>query len=183
MSDNIFTFFYKKNNGCELSNFYECDIIINKNIYSSGELAFHGLKYNIISNKINNKNRKVELINYSIKFQKNEGFDKLSGNKIKSKGGKNGLKLSIEELQIWYQYRDKIQKQICKYKYENYKNIRNILNDTNSKILIHPALRCSDKNVIKQYWTGRIKIIDDKIKIIGHNKLGKIWMDIRKKNQ
>jgi predicted NAD-dependent protein-ADP-ribosyltransferase YbiA (DUF1768 family) len=182
MADNFFTFFHKKRCGRELSNFHECDIIINRNIYSSGELAFHGIKYNLISKHIKNINRKKELINYSVKFQQNEEFDKLSGHKVKSKGGKNGLKLSLEELEIWYKYRNKIQKKICQYKYETYDDIKKILDNTNDKVLVHPALRCSDKNVVKQHWTGRIKIIDDQVKIIGHNKLGKIWMDIRRKN-
>ena len=180
MINNIFTFFYKKKDGRELSNFYECDIIIDNNIYSSGELAFHSIKYQMIGEHVQNIDRKKELVNYSIKFKKGGVFDILPGHKVKSKGGKNGLRLTFDELEIWNKFRDKIQKRICVYKYETYDNIKKLLDDTKDKILVHPALRCSDQNVVKQYWSGRVKIIDQKTKIIGCNALGKIWMSIRK---
>jgi hypothetical protein len=48
------------------------------------------------------------------------------------------------------------------------------------KILIHPALRCSEVLIErKKVWEGRAIIKDGKLVIIGKNQLGNIWMKLR----
>ena len=51
---------------------------------------------------------------------------------------------------------------------------------SDDKILIHPALRCKEELVKHRLWEGRaIYREDDLIEVIGENRLGKLWMDLR----
>lgn len=183
--DKVFTFFAKKNLGKELSNFYEChvEIVLNDGSiksYNSGESAYHGMKYITIANNICDENKKRILLEYSKKFELNGEFDKLTQNEIKRKGGKNGLKLEKHELKIWENLSINIQKQICFYKYNNYSIVKEILNLTKGKILIHPAMRVNIEKVKEKLWEGRAIIKHtNELEIIGQNMLGKIWMEIR----
>ena len=57
--ENMFTFFGKKKEGRELSNFYKGRVTVDGRHYSSGEHAFHGSKYIEIS-KVLDGVRKLE---------------------------------------------------------------------------------------------------------------------------
>ena len=63
------------------------------------------------------------------------------------------------------------------YKYKNSQLVRDVLQKTKGKVLIHPAMRMNIKKVPNCLWEGRY--IKEENKIIGRNMLGKIWMDIR----
>ena len=174
----IFNFFGRKNEGKELSNFWKGIVVVDGRLYSSGEAAFHGSKYIEVS-KINEGNRKEMLLGYGRKFEISGEFGNMFEGKLKQKGGKKGMLLNGIEIELWNRVGIVIQKKICSYKYKNYEVVRDVLDGSRGKVLIHPAMRCSYENIKNRYWEGRGKVIDDKIVVLGKNMLGNIWMDIR----
>ncbi len=57
--------------------------------------------------------------------------------------------------------------------------MRNDLCKSKGKILIHPAMRCSEEKLKSRLWEGKCVMVDGKIKVIGKNKLGELWMELR----
>ena len=114
----IFFFSFQEKDGFELSNFYKMDIQIYDKLFSSGESAFHGMKYYILSLHSKNQERKIELEEYGKKFLKYGEFDNLEQSEIKKKGGKSGLKLNSDELKLWGHLSIDVQKKISLYKYK-----------------------------------------------------------------
>jgi hypothetical protein len=55
--------------------------------------------------------------------------------------------LNHDELNLWVKLSIDVQKEICKYKYDNYEKVRTDLHNSKNKILIHPAMRCSHENI------------------------------------
>ena len=72
-----------------------------------------------------------------------------------------------------------MQREICDWKFDNYEEVRNDLVRSGTKILVHPALRCSEAKLKDRIWEGKAVVIDDKVEILGSNLLGKIWMELR----
>jgi predicted NAD-dependent protein-ADP-ribosyltransferase YbiA (DUF1768 family) len=177
----IVTFFSGKKEYRSLSNFWENDIIVeneDKNrIYESGEHCFHGEKYIRLSELSNDENRKNILFNYGKTFIKPSQYK--TSIMAKKMGGKKGLILNSYELEKWTLISIDIQKNICKWKITNYEEVRNDLQKSKDKILVHPAMRCSLEKIENRIWEGRAKIIDNKIIIYGKNLLGNIWMEYR----
>ena len=177
---NVLKFFSKSKEGKELSNFYKGNVIIDDRLYNCGESAFHGSKYIVVSDMKNLPiKRKCLLLEYGRKFEVGGDFGDLDGSQLKSKGGKKGLMLTMEELKYWDIKSDVIQIKICQYKYDTNHRIREIINDSKGRYLVHSALRLSLENVKKRKWEGRIVIEDGKPVLYGGNKLGCIWMKIR----
>lgn len=87
--------------------------------------------------------------------------------------------LSKEELELWCSLSIEVQNEICKYKYENYEEVREELMKSKGKILVHPAMRCSEEKVKTRLWEGKGVVVDGKIQVIGRNMLGNLWMSIR----
>jgi predicted NAD-dependent protein-ADP-ribosyltransferase YbiA (DUF1768 family) len=182
LKQNIINFFSKKEEYRSLSNFWECKIIIQDGNtfeirdYDSGECYFHGEKFYLIGERtINNEKRKKELIEYSKKFL--SGNCDPDGAKVKKMG--RNLILTEYELKLWDQLKIDVQKEICEYKFENYEQVRNDLRNSGNKILIHPALRCSEKKLRCNDLCGKAVINNGKIEVIGRNIIGKIWMELR----
>ena len=178
----FFNFFSKKKEGRELSNFYEGVVVLDdERTYGSGEAAFHGSKYMKVGDTTNEPNRKQELYEYAKKFELGQEFSSLPENEIKKRGGKGkqGMKLGLNEIKKWEEGCLDVQREICKYKYENDDNVRQVLDSTIGKVLIHPAMRCNREKVKKRLWEGRGEICDDKLVVLGGNMLGNIWMEIR----
>ena len=184
--NNTFSFFWKKKDGVELSNFYPSlvkikdDVVIRE--YNSGESAFHGMKYIEISKQIHCINRKTELFNYGMKFEVNGEYGKLSGADVKKKGGKKGLLLKENELNVWKDRGEEIQRKICNYKYQHLKEVRECLEKNKDKILIHPIMRINNDKLKFCVWEGRGVIENGEFKVLGKNLLGNIWMQIRDEN-
>ena len=164
-------FFSRKKELLSLSNFWLSDIKVkymNSYItYPSGEHCFHGEKFRILGTLDN----EPKLISYSKQFRSPTD---LTPSQAKVKGGKNGLKLNQNQLLFW----DKtlammIQTNICNYKYNNYEQVRNDLLKSNDKVLIHSARTLGP-------WNGRAKYNNNELTVLGENKLGKIWMNVRK---
>jgi hypothetical protein len=49
------------------------------------------------------------------------------------------------------------------------------------RVLIHPAMRCSEEKVRTRLWEGKGVVVDSKIVVIGRNMLGNLWMEWREK--
>lgn len=180
LDSGVINFFFKREMCRSLSNFWNCDIkILDDDLvreYSSGENCFHGEKFIRIGQLCENEKRKKELIEYSKNFLK--GVGEIDGNKVKKMGRK--FILFKDELELWYSLSVDVQLEICKYKLEHYEEVRNdLFVVSRGKILIHPALRCSEENLKKRLWEGKGVVIDGKIEVIGKNMLGNLWMKLR----
>jgi len=179
LKEGVMNFFFKKEEGRCLSNFWECIIVVEDGDvireYDSGESCFHGEKFIRIGELCDNEDRKRLLLEYGSRFLR--GVCSKDGAVIK-KMGRNFI-LSKEELQIWASLSIDVQKHICKYKYDNYEEVRDELVKSKDKVLIHPAMRCSEEKVMSRLWEGKAFIVDGNIEVIGGNLLGRIWMNIR----
>lgn len=196
---NIFT----DKNSMTLHNHWKCDVIVYSNsynedsedgemeerIYESGEHCFHGEKYFRLSNICLDDVRRVQLYNYSKKFLK--GTKKSIG-EISKMAGKNGFRLTNKEIKMWNIIGIRVQQEICRYKINNYRQVRlelTILKQNHNH-----------KKLIYMNWNKTIKKINGKFEIKlenkilegngvvlesgevfieGKNTLGKIWMDYR----
>lgn len=190
----VMTFFYKKVKGRELSNFYESEINIQDSSgrmrsYTNGELAFHGMKYIEIGYQLTTTDpeRSAKLIEFGERFEKSGEFGQLTGAQAKSKGGqKHGINLTPQETGIWGSSRDDVQYKISQYKVDTCPLVRTVLENSGDKILVHPAARVGDNKMDDVYWEGRAKLVqndagENEVQILGENRLGGIWMDIRNK--
>jgi predicted NAD-dependent protein-ADP-ribosyltransferase YbiA (DUF1768 family) len=178
----VVNFFSGKKEFRSLSNFWENDIIIKdgdkERLYESGEHCFHGEKYIQLGNIIKDENRKKVLTEYGLKFLKPSPYK--TGTEVKKMGGKKGLYLDKEELLIWNNISTRVQKEICAFKISAYQEVKNDLLKSKNKILIHPALRCSEIKLERErIWEGKAIVRDDKILVLGKNMLGNIWMELR----
>jgi predicted NAD-dependent protein-ADP-ribosyltransferase YbiA (DUF1768 family) len=179
LTNGVMNFFFKKEEGRCLSNFWECVVVI-KDIgevreYDSGESCFHGEKFIRIGKLCEDENRKRLLLEYGGRFLR--GVCEKDGAVIKKMGRK--FILSKEELQLWGKLSIDVQKDICKYKYENYEQVRDELVKSKGKVLVHPAMRCSEEKVMSRLWEGKAIVVDGKFEVIGGNMLGRLWMKIR----
>ncbi len=170
----VFNFFGRKIEGRELSNFWEGMVEVDGRVYGSGEGACHGSKYIEVS-KVNEGERKSILEESGRKFEIGEEFGSMSGGDLKKKGGKKGKELNEDEIGVWNRMGVVVQEKICRYKYENNEVVKEVLESSRNKILIHPAMRCNDEKVRSRLWEGRV--VDGVM--LGGNMLGNIWMKIR----
>ena len=98
----------------------------------------------------------------------------------KKMGGKKGLLLDSIELKLWTSISVDVQNRICSWKVNNYEEVRKDLLKSGNKILIHPAMRCSQEKLENsRIWEGKGVVVDGKIVILGKNLLGNIWMEYR----
>lgn len=177
----VANFFSGKKEYRSLSNFWECKVSImyegELRTYESGEHCFHGEKYYRLGSMSFDENREKELKEYSKKFVEGSGK---TCNEVKKMGGKKGLVLTQKELEMWEIVSVYVQREICRYKYENYEEVREDLKKSEGKILVHPAMRCSEEKVKKRFWEGKAVIGENgEIVVLGRNMLGNIWMDFR----
>jgi predicted NAD-dependent protein-ADP-ribosyltransferase YbiA (DUF1768 family) len=177
-----------------LSNFYKCDIKVDNTFYPSGEHAYHGQKYKQIAAETTNitgNKRKNELEDYADKFTSSGEFKDLFDGKIKTKGGKKGMMLDEEERKLWSgSLGEKVQEEICQWKFDHCDKVKETLLATGDKTLVHRKGRTNaiefSKNEKKQrdtIWEGLCVVEDGKVKVYGSNILGKVWMRIREKNK
>jgi len=174
----MISFSSRKEYAKSLSNFSLFPIIEDNIEYDTAEHYFHAKKYALLSEYCRDEDRKKRMMNYSKSFQKGQGI--VSPLEAKKKGGKNGFPLSDKELEMWNNLSIKVQKFICDYKVKTYPEILELLKETKSKLLIHPAFRCKDEDLRKRKWEGRLIVNElGKPEVIGGNMLGNIWMEIR----
>ena len=98
--------------------------------------------------------RMNQLLEYSKLFLKDGKFP--TALKAKSAGGKKGLELKKNELDLWSKICLDVQCNICNYKFDNYEEVRTDLKKSIGSLLIHSASRCSEKQYEKQFWAGKL---------------------------
>ena len=174
----VVNFFYKKEEYRSLSNFWECDVVVGGREYESGEHCFHGEKYRRVGEVCGEENRKRELLEYSDRFVKGMCVYK-KGADVKKLGGKKGMRLSEEELRLWGELSLDVQKEISRYKWVMYEEVKNDLKKSVGKVLVHPALRCSEEKLKDRLWEGKGVVREGKVEVVGKNMLGNIWMALR----
>jgi len=180
LEERVVNFFSGKKEYRSLSNFWENDVIITKNeivrTYESGEHCFHGEKYFRIGELCKDEKRRQTLISHGMKFIKPSNK---TCAEVKKMGGKRGLALTMEEIALWDNLSRALQKEICNYKFRLYEEVRSDLLKSENKILIHPAMRCSEEKLETRIWEGKGVIRDGKVIVIGGNALGNMWMELR----
>jgi len=181
LQNGVVNFFSGKKDYRSLSNFWEGDIVIanedTNRTYESGEHCFHGEKYIRLGELCEDESRKKVLLDYGAKFMKPSQYK--TGAVAKKMGGKRGLVLNSTELKLWTSISIDVQHSICRWKVENYEEVRADLVKSGTKILIHPAMRCSEEKLEFRLWEGKGTVKDGKIVVLGKNLLGNIWMMYR----
>jgi len=181
LEESVVNFFSGKKEYRSLSNFWENDIVLTINdterTYESGEHCFHGEKYFRIGELCKDEKRRQVLISHGIKFIKPSVY--INCAEAKKMGGKKGLSLTMEELALWDNISRVVQKEICDYKFRLYQEVRNDLLKSGNKLLIHPAMRCSEERLETRIWEGKGVIRDGKVSVIGGNALGNLWTKLR----
>ena len=159
--------------GC-LSNMSPHAVQLDGKLFSIGEAAFHYMKYKLVAEDVTTgAERKKQLLNHAAGFV---GVS-LTGAEYKAMGGKGrtGMPLTQSELAIWYGVCDQVQVGICKYKLENYQDVKACLVKTTGVTLVH-CCRTPDSKMANEHWTGRVMPDGS---VIGGNSLGRIWMSLR----
>lgn len=171
-------FYSRSRSHKELSNFFVASITILDTTFITGEHAFHYFKYTIVSDALekqegaNGRRDRVRILrDYA------DGFKGVSPsfetpNLAKKSGGKKGLRLTPREIGIWNKESSGVQHMICLAKIRQHPDISTCVCDTREEYLLHFELGR------QPFWGGRI---DKKSgEMIGENRLGLIWMNIRK---
>ena len=160
-----------------LSNFWECVVVLDGREYESGEHAFHGEKYTRTGERAEDPARRRVLLEHGRTFLRPSQYT--TGAVAKRMGGKRGLELSDAELQTWGALSLDVQFAICQWKASRYETVRDDLQRSEGKILVHPALRCSEAKLASRIWEGRAVVQDGRVVVLGRNTLGRMWMQIR----
>jgi len=189
LKDGIIHFFSRKKEYTSLSNFWEGKIRIvdGEQIreYESGEHCIYGEQYIRIGNLCSDENKKRLLIEYGNTFIEPSIYKtaievkKVNGKKNEKVNIKKGIFLNDIELNIWQKLRLDVQKGICRWKFDNDEQVRQDIIKSGNKILIHPAMRYSEEKVIKQVWSGKGVIRNGSIIVLGENRIGNLWMELR----
>jgi predicted NAD-dependent protein-ADP-ribosyltransferase YbiA (DUF1768 family) len=173
----VVNFFSGKDAFRSLSNFWECSVLLDGREYESGEHAFHGEKYMRIGERCEDPVRRRVLLEYGGTFRRPSPYKTAAV--AKRMGGKRGLELSSVELRAWDALSLDVQFAICQWKSSQYETVRDDLRKSIGKILIHPALRCSEAKLASRVWEGKGVVQDGRIVVLGRNTLGRMWMQIR----
>jgi predicted NAD-dependent protein-ADP-ribosyltransferase YbiA (DUF1768 family) len=166
-SRKMITFFSKKQEFRSLSNFWEQDVIIvddngNRRLCQTGEHCFHG--ENIF-----------DWVDYVAMKQDEPRWKRTVQN-----SQKRGVMLTTSELELWNKISTTVQEEICRFKHDNFQEVRDDLAKSGESILIHPALRCRESDLKTRIWEGKAVVnADGQLVVLGENRLGKIWMDLR----
>jgi predicted NAD-dependent protein-ADP-ribosyltransferase YbiA (DUF1768 family) len=176
LADGVINFFSSKKEYLSLSNFWENDVTVDGRTYESGEHCFHGEKYIRLSEECKD-DRQKQLLDYGQTFMKPSAYK--TGAMVKKMGGKKGLLLNPNELKLWATISVEVQEKICKWKIDHYEEVRNDLQKSGDKLLVHPAMRCSEEKLGERIWEGKGVVRDGKVVVLGKNMLGNIWMKCR----
>ena len=176
MSVGVINFFSGKKDFRSLSNFWENEVMVDGRLYESGEHGFKGVKYRRLS-EFCEEDRKKQLFEYGQTFLKPSPYK--NGALVKRAGGKKGFPLNPDELTRWFEISMEVQRSICLWKKENYEEVREDLRKSGSNLLVHPALRCSPEKLKDRIWEGKGAVVDGQIVVLGQNRLGNLWMEIR----
>ncbi len=160
-----------------LSNFWECEVVVDGRVYESGEHAFHGEKYTRLGALCEEPARQRALLDHGSAFRRPSPYK--TGAIAKRMGGKRGVLLSDVELGRWGSISMHVQFDICQWKLDHHAIVRADLLSTKNMLLVHPALRCSEAKLASRIWDGKGVVQDGRIVVLGRNELGRMWMQLR----
>eukprot|EP00747_Dinoflagellata_sp_TGD_P087805 gnl/TRDRNA2_/TRDRNA2_163762_c0_seq1.p1 gnl/TRDRNA2_/TRDRNA2_163762_c0~~gnl/TRDRNA2_/TRDRNA2_163762_c0_seq1.p1 ORF type:complete len:166 (-),score=38.23 gnl/TRDRNA2_/TRDRNA2_163762_c0_seq1:501-998(-) len=129
------TFFFKKKDLRELSNFDANPVIVKGIRYPTGEHCFHAHKYLHAAEQCSTIGRAEELRRYSKRFRCGGPIAE-DGLSAKRAGGKKGLALSDTEMRGWMPVAESIQMLICQSKLKA-PQVRSCLLGTGDAYLLH----------------------------------------------
>jgi predicted NAD-dependent protein-ADP-ribosyltransferase YbiA (DUF1768 family) len=177
LKNGVVNFFSGKVEFRSLSNFWEGEVVVDSRVYESGEHAFHGEKYTRLGAVCEKPTRQKQLLDYGGTFRRPSPYN--TGAIAKRMGGKKGLSLDCNELKAWESISMDVQFEICQWKFRNHENVRDDLLNSKGRLLIHPALRCSEAKLASRIWEGKGVVQDGRIVVLGRNVLGRMWMQFR----
>ena len=170
------TFCSRKAEFRSLSNFWEGEVVVGGRVYATGEHAFHGEKFWRLGAESADTVHEKALQGYAVGFQ---GAG-LSAVQAKRRGGRKGMPLTSAELERWKDDLSfDVQREICRYKYDRYKEVRDDLEKSGTKVLVHSAMRCSLEQMRGRTWEGKATLFDGRVVMVGENRLGNLWMECR----
>jgi predicted NAD-dependent protein-ADP-ribosyltransferase YbiA (DUF1768 family) len=177
LKQGVVNFFSAKDAFRSLSNFWECEVVVDGRVYESGEHAYHGEKYTRLGALCKGPTRQRALLDHGSAFLRPSPYK--TGAIAKRMGGKRGLLLSGVEMGQWESLSMDVQLEICRWKLQHHAMVRADLLSSKGKILIHPALRCSEAKLASRIWEGKGVVQDGRIVVLGRNELGRMWMQLR----
>jgi predicted NAD-dependent protein-ADP-ribosyltransferase YbiA (DUF1768 family) len=165
-----------------LSNFWEEPITLRGIRFACPEACFHYAKLMTIANSLRiaeqqarpgtgAAERAQELATKASELTR-PGLAPLDAKRLGGKG-KEGLRLTEHELEIWTNTCLGIQREICaaRLSQPGGEAVADILRGTGSQTLVHYERMANEMS----FWGG--KVTDGRV--VGQNHLGKIWMDFR----
>lgn len=159
--------FYSKSKTLkELSNFYPQEIEVKGKRFPNGEVCFHYFKFMHLASETSGECRKA------LEEQAEKIMLAETPRDAKKLGGKKSFSLTEDQQWSWQKQASAVQHLICDAKL-NSASVRKALIDTGTDYLLHQGNRANETS----RWDGRIKCGT----LIGHNELGKIWMEKRSK--
>lgn len=150
-------------------------------VYPTGEHAFHGAKFRLLSLHTASTARKEELHQYSCQFEGSTLRNCImrTASAAKSAGGKNGLRLSPEELAMWERASMVVQEQICRWKIKD-EGLKDYLLSTGSTYLVHFERATGWPRYGATILYAENSPFDDGRRWMkGDNCLGLLWMKLR----
>lgn len=164
----------------QLSNFWESSerpfMFHQGRLFRSGEHAFHAAKFRVAAASHTSGPRQALLLAKSQTFELNGD---LTVKEAKAAGGKGktGLRLEGNEIEKWNEASFDVQIELCQAKLAQYDEVRFVLAETGDAVLVHTAFRIKDEKLAQDTmrWDGRV--VDGEV--IGGNRLGNAWMQIR----
>jgi len=150
--------------------------------YPSGEHAFHGGKFKIISAQLGVCGaRQAELFEYSRLFEGNTLKDchfKSSAD-AKRSGGKSGVRLTESELRNWDAQSMLLQEQICREKLKDPATLQFLLS-TEDRYLVHFERATGWPRYGAMVLAAENSPYNDGLRWMkGDNLLGEMWMELR----
>jgi len=176
------TFFFKKGELRELSNFADIPVLLDNVRYPTGEHCFHARKYLHSAARCCSSAREQELKLYAKHFE-TDGQVAANGLSAKRAGGKKGMALTDLEMKGWTAAAEAIQLKICQDKASMHA-VQTCLLGTADAYLLHQDNRAKPDTP----WGGKIPRLKEKLTsgkpipvtdVVGQNRLGLIWMKVR----
>lgn len=171
----------------QLSNFWESPerpFMFKGRLFRSGEHAFHAAKFRVAATSHSSGPRQARLIAKAQTFELLDGDlnnNAMTVKEAKAAGGKGktGLRLEGDEVEKWNEASFDVQIELCQAKVAQYDEVRFVLAETGGAVLVHTAFRIKDEKLAEDAmrWDGRVVNGE----VIGGNRLGNAWMQVRAK--
>jgi predicted NAD-dependent protein-ADP-ribosyltransferase YbiA (DUF1768 family) len=155
-----------------LSNFSPIAVDVEGVVSPNGEAAFHAAKFRCVA-RISTGERQADLL-----ARASAVAAETDPAEARLQGGKGRCRMDKDELEDWDSgTAESIQLTICRFKYKHSQEVRTVLQETDGLTLLHQDNHAGPNTP----WGG--KVHKETGKIVGQNKLGKIWEAVRQENR